>query len=414
MPSVEIVAIGSELLLGQIADSNSAWMAQRFTNLGVDLFYKTVVGDNPRRMHEVINRALERSDIVITSGGLGPTQDDLTREVVAEVTARKLTFDPRLMEEIEELFRKRGRSMTPNNQRQAYIPQGAIPVRNPNGTAPSFIVEDPRGVIFSLPGVPVELKWLFENEVEPYLRRKFRLNEVITYRVLKIIGMGESAVDDRVGHLIANCSNPTVGVLAHPGQVDVRITAKASDKEAALRLIGPIEAQVRRLLGCTVFATDDETMEAVVGRLLREKGKTIAIYEDVTCGQLAERLHQASSEHFVVGLISNGAPSIRRLLAGSRHADRLDDLLRDPVALTEELAWFARKQAGSDLGLALHALPDPNRQLENMSGGQTYISISDGNRFVSQATNIAGRAISDRGRMTLAAIDLLRTVLLQT
>ncbi len=414
MPSVEIVAIGSELLLGQIVDSNSAWMAQRFTNLGVDLFYKTVVGDNPRRMHEVINRALERSDIVITSGGLGPTQDDLTREVVAEVTARKLTFDPRLMEEIEELFRKRGRSMTPNNQRQAYIPQGAIPVRNPNGTAPSFIVEDPRGVIFSLPGVPVELKWLFENEVEPYLRRKFRLNEVITSRVLKIIGMGESAVDDRVGHLIANCSNPTVGVLAHPGQVDVRITAKASDREAALRLIGPIEAQVRRLLGCAVFATDDETMEAVVGRLLREKGKTIAVYEDVTCGQLAERLHQASSEHFAVGLISNGAPSIRRLLAGSRHADRLDDLLRDPVALTEELAWFARKQAGSDLGLALHALPDPNRQLENMSGGQTYISISDGNRFVSQATNIAGRAISDRGRMTLAAIDLLRTVLLQT
>ena len=413
MPNVEIVAIGSELLLGQIVDTNSAWMAQRFTDLGVDLFYKTVVGDNPGRMREVIGRALERSDIVITSGGLGPTQDDLTREIVAEVTGRKLVFDPNLMEQIEELFRKRGRSMTPNNRRQALIPEGAIPVRNPNGTAPSFIVEDRRGIVFCLPGVPVELKWLFTNEVEPYLRGKFHLSEVITYRVLKITGIGESAVDDRIGHLIAGGRNPTVGVLAHPGQVDVRIAAKAGDKEAALRLIEPIEAEVRGLLGSAIFAADDETMESVVGRLLREKRKTVSVYEDVTCGQLAERLRLASSERFILGWISNGVGSIRGLLAGSPRADRLDDLLRDPAALAAELASCARAQAGSDLGLALHALPDPERQLENMSGGQTYISISDGTRFMNQTINIAGRALNDRGRMALAAVDLLRTALLQ-
>src|SRR5262245_28184254 len=413
MPNVEIVAIGSELLLGQIVDTNSAWMAQRFTDLGVDLFYKTVVGDNPGRMREVIGRALERSDIVITSGGLGPTQDDLTREIVAEVTGRKLVFDPILMEQIEELFRKRGRSMTPNNRRQAFIPEGAIRVRNPNGTAPSFIVEDPRGIVFCLPGVPVELKWLFANEVEPYLRGKFHLHEIITYRVLKITGIGESAVDDRIGHLIAGGSNPTVGVLAHPGQVDVRIAAKASDREEAWRMIEPIEAQVRGLLGSAIFATDDETMESEVSRLLREKGKTVAVYEDVTCGQLAERLRQASSERFILGWISNGAASIRGLLASSPRADLLDDLLRDPAALAAELASCARAQAGSDLGLALHALPDPARQLENMSGGQTYISISDGTRFVNQTINIAGRALNDRGRMALAAVDLLRTALLQ-
>src|SRR5947207_14151481 len=196
MANAEIVAIGSELLLGQIVDTNSAWMAQRLTALGVNLFFKSVVGDNPGRMKEVIERALERADVVITSGGLGPTQDDLTREIVAEVTGRKLVFDQNLLAQVEEHYRRRGRTMTPNNRRQAYMPEGAIPVRNPNGTAPCFIVEDSRGVIFSLPGVPVELKWLFENEVEPYLLRQFNLAEVIHYRVLKIVGVGESAVDE--------------------------------------------------------------------------------------------------------------------------------------------------------------------------------------------------------------------------
>ena len=212
MPTAEIVAIGSELLLGQIVDTNSAWMADRLTNLGVDLFYKTIVGDNPQRMREVINRALDRSDVVITSGGLGPTQDDLTHEVIAEATGRQLVMEPELLREIDERFRRRGLIMTANNERQAQIPQGAIPVRNPNGTAPSFVVEDPRGVVLALPGVPFELKWLFDNEVLPYLQEKFRLSEVITYRVLKVADFGESNVDDRIGHLIAGSSNPTVGV----------------------------------------------------------------------------------------------------------------------------------------------------------------------------------------------------------
>ena len=246
MANAEIVAIGSELLLGQIVDTNSAWMAQRLTALGVNLYFKSVVGDNPGRMKEVIGRALERADIVITSGGLGPTQDDLTREIVAEVTGRKLVFDEILLEQVESHFKRRGRSMTPNNRRQAYMPEGAIRVKNPNGTAPCFIVEDLRGVIYSLPGVPVELKWLFENEVEPYLRKKFNLAEVIHYRVLKIVGVGESAVDDKVGHLIANSSNPTVGVLALPGQVDVRIAAKAANRDEAIKMIAPVEAEVRR------------------------------------------------------------------------------------------------------------------------------------------------------------------------
>jgi len=413
MANAEIVAIGSELLLGQIVDTNSAWMAQRLTALGVNLFFKSVVGDNPGRVREVIGRALERAEIVITSGGLGPTQDDLTREIVAEVAGRKLVFGEHLLEQVEEHFRRRGRTMTPNNRRQAYMPEGAIPVRNPNGTAPCFIVEDPRGVILTLPGVPVELKWLFEHEVEPFLRKKFNLSEIIHYRVLKIVGVGESAVDDKVGHLIAGLSNPTVGVLALPGQVDVRIAAKAGNKDEAMKLIAPVEAEVRELLGHAIFAADDESMEHVVGRLLRQQNKTVAVYEDVTCGHLAERIQAASSDHFSAGFIGNGRNSTRALLSDARDPTRIENLLQNPAALTDELAWSVRKQAKTDFGLALHAIPDPTSNLQNLARGESYVSLTDGKKFLQRSSTMAGRGPYDRTRMTLNAIDLLRAALLE-
>ena len=413
MANAEIVAIGSELLLGQIVDTNSAWMAQRLTALGVNLYFKSVVGDNPARMKEVISRAIERADIVITSGGIGPTQDDLTRDIVAEVTGRKLVQDPGMLEQVEEHFRRRGRPMTPNNLRQSYMPQGAIPVKNPNGTAPSFIVEDPRGVVFSLPGVPVEMKWLFENEVEPYLRKKFNLAEVIHYRVLKIVGIGESAVDDKVGHLIANSSNPTVGVLALPGQVDVRIAAKAADRAEALKMIAPVETEVRDLLGNAIFAADEETMEYVTGKLLREKNRSVAVCEDLTCGQLSERLQTARTENFGAGFICNNENALRSLLKNARAGIDLDQTLKDPSALTDEMAWAARQQSGCDFGLALHAIADPNSKIQNLARGQTYVSLTDGMTFLRRESTSAGRGAYDRSRMTLNAIDLLRTALLE-
>lgn len=411
MPNAEIVAIGSELLLGQIVDTNSAWMAQRLTALGVNLYFKSVVGDNPGRMKEVIARAVERADIVITSGGIGPTQDDLTREIVAEVTGRKLVQDAGMLEQVEEHFRRRGRPMTPNNIRQSYMPEGAIPIKNPNGTAPSFVVEDSRAVIFSLPGVPVEMKWLFENEVEPYLRKKFHLAEVIHYRVLKIVGIGESAVDDKVGHLIANSSNPTVGVLALPGQVDVRIAAKAANRDEAMKMIAPVESEVRGLLGNAIFAADEETMEHVTGKLLRAKNKTVAVCEDLTCGQLAERVQSASMENFGAGFILNGEAATRALLKNSCDDARTEEILQDPVALADEMAMAARRQADCDLGLALHAIADPTSQIQNLARGQCYMSLTDGENFFRRESSSAGRGAYDRSRMTLNALDLLRTAL---
>ena len=411
--NAEIVSIGSELLLGQIVDTNSAWMAQRLADLGVNLFYKSTVGDNPVRMREVLSLALARSDLVITNGGIGPTQDDLTREIVAGVTGRDLVMDKRLLEQIRERFHRRGLIITPNNEKQANIPFGAIPVDNPNGTAPAFIVEDNNYVVISLPGVPFEMKWLFDNEVAPYLKRKFSLSEIITYRVLKVADIGESSVDDRIGHLIANSSNPTVGVLAHPGQVDVRIAAKATSAQDAGNLISPVEREVRGLLGENVFATDDQTMEDVVGDLLRQKGLSIAVYEDLTGGMTAERLEQACGEHFAEGIIGHTVASIRRLLSYSLESSlQIDDLLQDQVALTNELAQSVRTRGEAQLGLAVHVVPHGDQPSENLGRGKTYIALAGPGIVRNRTYEYAGRGRPDRTRISLNAMDLVRRTLM--
>ncbi len=408
MVNAEIVSIGSELLLGQIVDTNASWMAQRLTSLGVNLFHKTIVGDNPERMAAVISQALDRSDVVITGGGIGPTKDDITREVIAEVTGRELVLHPGLLKDIEQRFRSRGYIMTSNNKRQAYVPDGAIPVHNPNGTAPSFIVENKKGVIIALPGVPFEMKWLFDNEVVPYLGKRFELSDVITFRVLKVVDMGESAVDELIGHLIANSSNPTVGVLAHPGQVDVRIAAKASDKTEAAKLMDPVEEEVRRLLGSRVFAVDEESIEDAVGVLLRRSDKTIAVYEDLTGGLVAGRLLDASPEHFLMGIIGNELMAIQRLLANSRPPVILDEPLPDAEVLAGEVARAIRSQTGADLGLVLHGIPDIDDTAENLAKGRTIISLTNGSDVRSKLYKSAGRGLPDRTRMSINALELVR------
>ena len=417
--NAEIVAIGSELLLGQIVDTNSAWMAQRLAGVGLNLFYKTIVGDNPGRMLEAINAAMNRSDVVITSGGIGPTQDDLTREIVAKASSRELVLEPELLAQIEARFRRRGFIMTENNNRQAYIPEGAIPVENPNGTAPSFIVEDPRAVVICLPGVPFEMKWLFDNEVIPYLQGKFDLSEAIYSRVLKVADMGESGVDDLVGYLIANSSNPTVGVLAHPGQVDVRITAKAASQGEADVLIAPLEEEIRSLLGDHVFATGEQTMQDIVGDLLRSKELTVASFEGLTGGLVAQQLQEADGPRFLQGTIGQQETTLQAILS----ANGVDaGAPSEPEALTGQLASAVRAVAGSDLGLAVLSLPDDpsptggssNSSSENLRAGNTYIAVASSQGINQRVYNFAGPGLPDRTRASLHALDLLRVTLMQS
>ena len=402
--------------MGQIVDTNSAWMAQRLAGVGMDLYYKTIVGDNPERMLETITAAMERSDVVITSGGIGPTQDDLTREIVAKATSRELVLDSELLAQIEARFRRRGFIMTENNNRQAYIPEGSTPIENPNGTAPSFIVEDPRAVVICLPGVPFEMKWLFDNEVIPYLQAKFDLSEAIYSRVLKVADMGESGVDDLVGHLIANSNNPTVGVLAHPGQVDVRISAKATSHEEAEALIAPLEKEVRSLLRDHVFATGEQTMQDTVGALLRSRNLTVASFEGLTGGLVAQHLQEAGGMRFLRGTIGQQESSLRAVLGVNGAIDEQAVAATDPEILTGQLASAVRVEAGADLGLAVLSLPDSNAPTEgnsspnseNLRAGNTYIAVADKQGITRRAYNFAGPGLPDRSRASLHAMDLLR------
>lgn len=406
--NAEIVAVGSELLLGQIVDSNSAWIAQRLASVGANLFYKTVVGDNRQRMVSIINNSLNRADLVITTGGIGPTQDDVTREVVAEVTGRKIVVDPESLSDIEERFRKRGFILTKNNERQAEVPEGCTVIKNPNGTAPAFLVEDMRGVVICLPGVPFEMKWLIDNEVLPYLRGKFGLNQVIHYKVLKVSDLGESNVDHLIGHLIADSTNPTVGVLAHPGQVDVRITAQATNETEAEKLIAPVEQKARELLGEHVFATNDETMEDIVGKLLRDRDMSIATYEDLSGGTVADHVREAAKELFLQGFISNSMESLDQF---AKAGDETPPFA-DGKARAASLSRAARKISGAEIGLAVHAVQEGDVQTENLGRGQTFYAINTDKIQASYHASSAGRGRPDRTRAAINALSLIRRTIL--
>jgi nicotinamide-nucleotide amidase len=406
--NAEIVSIGSELLLGQIVDSNASWIAQRLAEAGVNLYYKTTVGDNMNRMVDTLNRALDRSDVVITGGGIGPTQDDLTREAVAKVTNRDVVTDSESLVELRERFQKRGFILTKNNERQAQIPRGAIVVKNPNGTAPAFIVETDRGVTISLPGVPFEMKWLVENEVIPYLRNKFGLTQMIHYRVLKVADLGESAVDDRIGHLIADLKNPTVGILAHPGQVDVRITARAETIEDANTLINDVDFKVRKLLGDNVFAVDGQTIESTIGELLIESESTVATCEDLSGGSVAAAMQDAAGSALLQSSTVNSNNSLEKIaLAGGETPP-----FADGAQLTAALARATRTTAGATYGIAVHGIEESGQRTENLGRGETYIAISGPHGERIRHVRSAGRGAPDRKRAAMGTLSLFRRDLL--
>jgi nicotinamide-nucleotide amidase len=289
MPTAEIITIGTEILLGEILDTNAQYLARALRDAGVDLYRKTTVGDNTRRIAQAIQQAQERCDIVITTGGLGPTVDDPTREAVALAVGVETEFRPELWEQIESRFRRFNRQPTENNKRQAYVPRGALAVENPVGTAPAFIVENGEQAVISLPGVPSEMKYLTQNAILPYLRQRYNLKGTIKSRVLHTAGVGESQIDDLISDLEA-LANPTVGLAAHSGQVDVRITSKGESEDEADRLIQPVEAVLRQRLGSWVYGVDEETLEEMALRTLSHKGWTLAVVEAGLGGLLIRRL----------------------------------------------------------------------------------------------------------------------------
>lgn len=276
MTSAEIIAIGTEILLGEIQDTNTRDIAVFLRENGIDLFRSTTVGDNPERIAAVIKEALTRTDIIITSGGLGPTVDDPTREAVASAAGRDLEYSPEFWEQIQARFRRFGRTATENNKKQAYIPSGAIPVENQVGTAPCFFVEIQEKTIISLPGVPRELQYLLIEKVQPYLRKRYSLMDIIKTRVLRVSGMGESSVDEIIADLETG-RNPSVGLSAHPGQIDIRITAKGNLEKAVDTMLEETANEVKKRLGDRIFGENGDTLEGVVAFKIKAKKLNIKV-----------------------------------------------------------------------------------------------------------------------------------------
>jgi nicotinamide-nucleotide amidase len=374
--NAEIITIGTELLLGEIIDTNAAHIARQLRTIGLNLYYKTTVGDNEARCAAVIRQALARAEVVITTGGLGPTVDDVTREAVAQATDRPLELRPALLDQIASRFERWGSTMSENNRRQAYVPRDAIALENPVGTAPSFIVETAQGVVISLPGVPHEMKYLLEQAVLPYLRRQFDLHAVIQTRVLRTAGMGESRIDAALGDLLTG-SNPTIGLAAHPGQTDVRITAKAESKAEADRLIAPLEVQVRERLGDAVYGTGKETVEAVLLQHLSASGWAMAVAESGTGGLLTQRLSSAPGAErlFRGGFVSNDPPALAQAMgvnADCISEEELEDLARRLA--TRLVAQTETEPSERRLGLVVLTFPHPSAEQATSAGG-TVIAL---------------------------------------
>jgi nicotinamide-nucleotide amidase len=346
----EIVMIGTELLLGEIVDTNATMMGKMLREIGLNLFYKSTVGDNLLRISQVIDLALDRSDIVITSGGLGPTVDDITRQAVADATGRELVYSLELEEQIAARFRGFGREMAENNKRQAYIPAGSLILPNPVGTAPCFLSEDSRGrgFVISLPGVPRELEYMMTHAVIPLLVERMGGAKVMKVRVLRTCAVGESNIDRGIGDLMT-WTNPTVGLAAHTGQTDVRITAKADTETEAAALVAEMEATLRERLGVAIYGVEKETVPEVVGRLLAEKKIKVGLVDTLTGGQLGRNLAEAGFAEWIARELNGTSPAESWQAVGLTGFPNLNGV--DGAKLAATLAQAVAPMDGAGLAL---------------------------------------------------------------
>jgi nicotinamide-nucleotide amidase len=404
----EIVTTGTELLLGQIDDTNATYLARRLRDLGLNLFFRTTVGDNEIRIAQALEQALGRADLVITTGGLGPTVDDVTREAVARVTGRPLVLYPDLLAQIESFFDRIGARMTENNRKQAYLPEGCVPMENPVGTAPAFAVRDHRGIIVTLPGVPREMRYLMEHTVIPFMRAELGLEGVIKARLLRTVGIGESRIDSLIADLETS-TNPTVGLSAHPGQTDVRVAAKAATQAEADGLIDEMAAHIRARLGDYVYAEGDAALEAVVVEALQVQGLVLAVAEVGTAGAVTQRLSEAAGAEAVFrgGLAAPDLATLgcwlgSRSLEGAR--ERWEPIQAEPEATVVAVAQQLRETCGASATLTVLAGADRT--------AGTWVALAMPDMVASRRLRVGGS--DHRARLWIAtlSLDFLRRALL--
>ncbi len=406
--NAEIVGVGTELLLGQIANTNAQYISQVLAGIGVDVYHHSVVGDNEARMVDVLSLALRRSDAVIVTGGLGPTPDDITREAVAAVTARELQREPELVERIEEIFRSLKREMPAANLRQAELPEGAT-VIEPEGTAPGFWIDHDNTLLFALPGVPWEMKAMMGKTVVPVLRERGG-GAVTASREIMVVGLGESRSHELIQDIVQAQTNPTIAYRAGSGIVRIRVTAKAPDERTALGLIAPVEAEIRSRLRPHDLPSNAASPGEALGHMLRERGATVAVAESLTGGAIGVELSGASGAgDYFLGSIAGYSTAAKRDVVGVDEA-----ILAGPGAVSEEaaaaLARAAAARFGADLGLGATGVAGPSEQ-EGKPVGTIYVAAAFGGRTEVRHVTGYGDRRHIRALAVTSCIDLGRRLL---
>ncbi len=402
----EVVGVGTELLLGQIANTNARWISERLAEIGVDVLRHQVVGDNLERIEEVLREALARAEVVIATGGLGPTQDDITRDAVAVVAEAKPVRRPDLEEMIRARFARSGRQMPESNLVQADVPEGARVILPDRGTAPGLIVDMKGRLLIALPGVPAEMREMMEGTVLPELAALASPAALVS-RVIRCTGIAESRVAELTDDLFGSSANPTIAYLAGGGEVKVRVTAKAATREEAEALIEPVVDEIVRRIGDFVFTRTDEWLEETVGRLLREGRRTLACAESLTGGELGARITSVAgaSDYFLGSAVCYSANAKRMVLGVS------EETLSGPGVVSaecaREMAEGARKLFGADIAVALTgaAGPDPHAGAEP---GQIFAAIAADRLSVQRGLRAPGDRWMVRRWAEQAALDMVR------
>lgn len=410
--TVEIICVGTELLLGNIVNTNGAYLAEKCAQMGLSCYYQTVVGDNEQRLSEVLKTALERSEIVLLSGGLGPTQDDLTKETAAKVMGRKLVADDESRAQIAAYFEQKGVQPTENNWKQAMIPEGAVVLENRNGTAPGVIIREGESHVILLPGPPAEMMPMFEESVVPYL------NEVepgvIFSQTVKICGVSESKAETMVKDLLDGQTNPTIATYAKTGEVHIRVTAKAENEKEARRLIKPVVKELKNRFGYDIYSTEeDTTLEKAVVDLLVANGLTVSCAESCTGGMLSARLINISgvSDVYKCGYVTYSNKAKRKLLGVKKPTLQKHGAVSSQTA--EEMVKGAAFVSKADVTVAVTGIAGPDGGSAQKPVGLVYIACNVKGTISVKEFHFSGNRTRVRESATTAALMLMRTCMLE-
>ena len=408
----EIISIGSEILRGQITDTNANFIAKKLVESGIDLEHISAVGDNPESLLSTLKLAFQRSDLIITTGGLGPTEDDITYQTIARALNLKLIKYPEAEENLKKILHKIKIKVSPSNLKQVYLPEGAKIIINQYGTAPAMILEKDNKIICSFPGVPHEMKNLIEENLIPYLKEKFPPSLIKKSKILKVTGLGESSVNELIRDYINKQTNFSFGIYANPEDIQVQVTTQAPTEKETDKLLQFSVNQLTKILGNYIYGIDDETLEEVVGKLLKTKKLKVTVAESCTGGMLGEMITRipGSSKYFQGGVISYNAKIKEDLLKVPPEVIKKYGEVSKEVA--KLMAEGARRCCHSDIGISITGIAGPGGATEKKKVGLVYMALSDGEKTITQKHQLFGNRHLIRVRSARRALNMLRMYLM--